>query len=223
MKRHVSVIILLMVCFVTSVSSQVPKKAATYAILLDNTGSLRHQLGISKDIAKEIVRTTINRASISIFQFQPNQKDYTSVFTIGIEESDDVNALNKHLDQIVTVPGQTSLFDAIKLSSERVSKNTATTEKALIIISDGDDRFSKTKSDELMTFVKGTGIKVLVVGLINDPPNVTLTKGARAEKRENKKFLLGITEGTLGRVVFPAEKEAVEEIVKQLLAPVVPK
>ena len=237
MKNHLLGIVLLVACCITSVSSQALKKAAIYGILLDNTGSMRQQLSREIDVAKEIVKNVSDRASISIFQFQSNVNNHTSVFTNGIEASDDPKVLEKHLDQIVTVSGQTTLLDAIKLSAERLG-NSVNSEKVLIIISDGEDRVSSTKVEDLISELKRIGIKVYAVGLIDELSNDSswpFDKSAKIydastgkevdksiftndknSKKKAKDFLEKIAKETGGKVIFPKKKQTAAELGKLL-------
>jgi Mg-chelatase subunit ChlD len=221
MKVLISLVLFIIFC-AGSISAQAQKQNL-YGILVDNTGSMRTQLGRIKEFAKELTKEFQNKGQISVFNFQTSTtKAQTSELGTGSLWSQNQNDLEQFIDSIIAVGGQTTLCDAIFLASnltksafERDKDNIS--EKILILITDGEDRASDIKPKELIKFVKETQIKVYAIGLVEDLSNeagfVNVSPQAKA-----KEFLTKITKETNGRVVFPKSKQKPEEIVKNLFS-----
>ena len=97
----------------TSALAQGEKKIA-YGILIDNTGSLRSQFELVRNLSKGIVEHTHQRGPISLFPFKtqgPAPSD-GAVISLGIEWSQDKNTLDKYIDGILLCPGKQDLWMA---------------------------------------------------------------------------------------------------------------
>lgn len=120
MKKHHIIIIalLLLTCGALTARAQQAPKAA-YALLIDNTGSLRTQLSFQKNLGKEIVRSTANRMEFCVYQFQTSKASRGSIAEVVPNDdcSLDEQSLLSSLGRIQTVPGQTGLIDAVKYAT----------------------------------------------------------------------------------------------------------
>lgn len=223
MKNLKLIWLILLTCLcVVSMSAQVQKQNL-YGILVDNTGSMRTQLGKIKELTKKLTREVQNKGQISVFNFQTSTtKAQISELGTGLLWNQSQNDLDLFINSIVAVGGQTTLCDAIFLASnltkskfERDKDNLS--EKILILITDGEDRASDIKPKELIQFIKENQIKVYAIGLVeelsNDAGFINTSPQTKA-----KEFLNKITKETNGRVIFPKSKQKAEEIVKNLFS-----
>jgi uncharacterized protein YegL len=195
-----------------SVFAQVEKKSA-YAILIDNTGSLRTQFSQVKAFGKGVVARIYQRGPVSLFNFktQGSKTNSLAVVTSGIEWSEDISVLENYIDTLKVQPGQTTLMDAIysvadSLNSKVNMGSNAFSEKVIILITDGEDRVSKVKEKQLVKQLHDCGVTVYAVGLVQE-----LDREAglirRSTRPQAEEFLKRLTKETGGRVKFPKSNE----------------
>lgn len=202
------------------------EKKTAYAILIDNTGSLRSQFDVvmaaSKGIAERVVR---RQGSVSIFNFQdnPDKKNRTAVITAGIEWSGDGDELEDYIDNLWIVPGQTTLLDAINQMAERLNAKAAQEkevfgEKVILLVTDGEERESKIGEKELLKILKESGIKVYAVGLVGElgrQGNLV----SKSSKDKATSLLEKLARETGGRAVFPKSRQSdMTTLLDELLA-----
>lgn len=208
MRNAFSLVVTLVVTMVlATVAPAQSENSAAFAILIDNSASLRTQSDKIRRISKGIVERTHKRGPISLFSFEAERKKRgaSTAITSGVEWSRDKQLLESRLDDIATVSGQTALFDAIHSVAERFSatagdKN-AFSEKIIFLVTDGEDRSSKVKEAQLIKFPKENSIKIYAVGLIGEEDERAGLMVKFAKER-SVRFLEKITKETGGRVVF---------------------
>ena len=140
---------------ICSISAQNEKRPA-YAILVDNTGSLRTQLQTAIALAKEIVKQVPAGSFISVFGFatDPSPGSQIAKIAIGIQCTTDRELIGKQLNTVITVPGQTTLIHAIHTAAQRIGSDKPESckdfsERSLVLITDGEDRASAMKASDL--------------------------------------------------------------------------
>ena len=190
-----------------------PKKRSAFGIFFDNSGSLRTRIETEIELAKEIVRQVGGHGPISLFGFVTDNSTKTPMakFAASIQCSYDRDLINKQIENIYTVGGQTTLVDAIKnaaitLQAADISKCGDFAERSLILITDGEDRASVTKLADLVSTLKQNGTKVFAIGLLNEP-SVDSGIFRNPSSGKSKELLKVITVGTGGKVVFPEKNK----------------
>lgn len=219
--RFILSILLLIFSYTGIVFGQAQKKIA-YGVLVDNTGSLRSQLNQVKNVVKVIFQETVRNGPVSVFNFATHGQGNNAIAKVvsGISWSQEQITLGEYTDGLYTVPGKTSLYDAILSISETVnskanSENDVFSEKVLILVTDGEDRESKTNKKKLIQYLKENKIKVYAVGLVEELDSSTgFTQLSDKTKAED--FLKKITKETGGRVVFSKRKQKIEDAAKDL-------
>jgi uncharacterized protein with von Willebrand factor type A (vWA) domain len=89
--------------------------------------------------------------------------------------------------------GQTAILDAVKVSAEYLAKNAqAGHSRALVLVTDGEDRESGAKIDDVLRFLKEQNIRVFVIAL--------------AEGKVFTKLIDRLTKETAGKKVTPRTK-----------------
>ncbi len=209
---HVHLILALMVIVsLSSASLSQTEKKAAYSVLIDNTGSMRSQFDLVIRLSKGIVEQTYQRGPISLFPFKSQGDKNKAVVSSDIEWSEDKTILDKYIDSIFVVPGQTNLMDgihviAVKLNAKVDVDKDAFEVKIIFLITDGEDRFSKISEKELIKTLKESGIKVFAIGLVNELDNESgLIRKAPRDLAVT--FLEKVTKETGGRAVFPKSKK----------------
>ena len=184
----------------TVLSVEPDNRPIDYGLLIDSSNSLRRLLGAAVEAAKTIVINRRGSDEIFIVGFISSDKMYDLH-----DFSTDSNALVESLKQIRIEAGQSAVIDALYLAAEHVAehnKNVANRRKALVIISDGEDRYSFHKFENLITLLREKGIQVFALGLVIDLDKESgfVRKSPRAKA---EKLLNTVTEETGGRVFYP--------------------
>lgn len=178
----------------TVLSVERDNRPIDYGLLIDSSNSLRRLIASAVEAAKMIVVNRRGSDQIFIEGFISSDKIQTLH-----EFSTDSNALLESLKLIRLEGGQSAIIDALYLAAEHVAehnKTVANRRKALVIITDGEDRNSYHKMNALMTLLREKGIQVFAIGLVID-----LDEQVPRDKAE--KLLNTITEETGGRVFYP--------------------
>ena len=175
-------------------------RSIDYGLVIDNSGSLRSLLPSALEAAKMIVINRRGADEIFIERFVSTEKiqklqDFTG----------DNNALLQSLTQIRIEAGQSAVIDALYTAAAYVAQHNSTggnRRKAIVIITDGEDRNSIKTVKALVSLLRENNIQVFALGLVID-----LDREAgfiRKSPREKAETLLNtITEETGGRVLYP--------------------
>ena len=203
----------------TVVSFEKQAQPVSYGLVVDNSGSLRSQIGQVVAAGKYLVEQ--NRPGDEAFVVRFVSSDNIKmVQTMTADKS----ALGGALDQMFVEKGQTALLDALYLAGDYLAKNAARAgdvkrRHALLLVTDGEDRASYYKVEQVLKLLKGGGVQVFCVGLTG-----ALDKEQgfiMASKRQRARDLLKKIATETGGRVFYAEKggeleEAVGEIVENM-------
>lgn len=131
-------------------------------IILDTSGSI----GYKKDFAIKTVKEFMNQSTL--------QDEFFLVqFSEGITNTgfvDNEEDITRALPEFAEPKGRTSLIDAVYLSTEYMSKNAKYERRALILVSDGGDNYSRYTEEELITFLREADTPVFVAGLFDFMP-----------------------------------------------------
>lgn len=180
--------------------SEVP---TNYALVIDNSGSLRFQLDKVIEASKIIVSTNRPDDETGVVRFVSSNKiEILQDFTTDKEELFDA------LDNMYIEGGQTAIIDAVYLAAEKVDEyeqsQDATDRKrrALILVSDGEDRNSYFKEDQLFDLLREADVQIYTVGFIKD-----LDKSGgfirKSPQKKAKNFLEKLATETGGKSYFP--------------------
>jgi len=180
--------------------SEVP---TNYSLVIDNSGSLRPQLEKVIEAGKIIIGTNRPGDETSIIRFVSRDK-------ISIEQNFTSNKadLDDALDNLYIEGGQTAIIDAVYLAAEQVNEYEKTRDpndrkrRALILVSDGEDRDSFYKEPQLFNMLKETDVQIYAIGFVGD-----LDKEggfiSKSPQGKAKAFLERLANETGGKVYFP--------------------
>ena len=193
-----------------------------YAILIDNTGSMRSQFGLVSELSKRIVEQTHQRGPISLYAFKTQERMSDAVAVVSSEFgwSQDQATLENYIDSLFVIAGQTAVRDGISAMAEQLNAKAVAAKEPLarviVLITDGEDRVSRIGEKELIKALKENSIKVYAIGLTRELENQRglIRKGSRDRAVG---FLEKVTKETGGRAVFPKSKKVdVEVLVNEL-------
>lgn len=187
-----------------------------YAMVIDNSGSLRSQLEKVIEASKVLVGTNrkddetclirfVSSENIEIVQdFTPNKVDLTEALD------------NLHIDG-----GQTAIIDAVYLAAEKVEQYEKTKNpndrkrRALILVTDGEDRSSYYKEQQLFELLRESEVQIYVVGFTNE---LSAEGGfiSKSPQEKAKNFLTRLATETGGKAYFPASVSELNRIAADI-------
>ncbi len=220
MKKHILAgLFTLSIFYVGTAFGQNEKKTA-YGILLDNTSSLDTQFSYVKNLGRAIVREINEKEAIALFNFEVLKNAYVATGKVGLSWGQNQKDIDKYIDNLPIVYGNTKLSHAIFLASDFVNSKTEQEkdnflEKILILVTDGEEQVINTVQKKLIKSLKEKKIKVYAIGLLEQLKTKEYVGIMRPDVKA-KYFLKKVTQETGGRVIFPKPEQTIEEIIKEL-------
>ena len=188
----------------------------SYGLAVDTSGSLRSQLPTVIEAGKSIIGS--NRSGDETFLVRFVGRD-------NIETVQDFTAskdlLMDGLDNMYVEGGQTAIIDAVYLSAEHVSEykkgdDSDRRRRALIVITDGEDRNSFYNQEQLFARLREDDVQIFVIGFVNE-----LDKEAgfiRKSPRDKAVNLINkLAEETGGRAFFPESLSELPQIANEII------
>lgn len=178
-------------------SEEVP---ISYGLVIDNSGSLKGLLNSVVEAGKAIINGNQPEDETLLVRFVgsdriENLQDFTSTTA----------ALNDALDELYVEEGQTALIDAVYVSVGRVAEykrsDSLFRRRALVLITDGEDRASFYKEDQLFKRLRESGVQVFAIGLVGELRGAGPLRTGPRGRAVN--FLRRLAEETGGRALFP--------------------
>ena len=188
----------------------------SYGLAVDTSGSLRTQLQSVIDAGKSIVNTNKPGDETFLVRFISSDKiiteqDFTSNQDLLIDA----------LDGLYTEGGQTAVIDAVYLSAERLAEykkgdDNDRRRRALIVVTDGEDRVSFYKQEQLFARLREQDVQIYVIGFVNE-----LDKEGgfiRKSPRERSVNLINkMASETGGRAFFPQSLSELPQIANEIV------
>jgi Ca-activated chloride channel family protein len=193
--------------------SEVP---TNYTMVVDNSGSMRQQLDKVIEAGKILVKANKPDDETSIIRFVGNDK-----ITIDQDFTANKPDLEEALDNMFIEGGQTAVRDAVYLAAQRVTEyeksNKAEDRKrrAIILVSDGEDRNSYYSEAQLFELLRESSVQIYVIGFIND---LDTESGFihKSPKEKSKAFLQRLADETGGRAYFPNSISELPDIARSI-------
>jgi len=183
------------------------ENALNVGFVIDNTGSMRLLL-------EEITKA----ASILVANLEATDE----AFVVRFVDSDNISVIQKWtsnkaelksaLENMYVEGGQSAITDALHLSAEEIlerEKQDKSKRYALILISDGEERDSYFKFEEMLALLKGTDIQIFMLSYANFAPK---------KPNESVKFSNRVAFETGSIVRILTKKKTKEEIIDALKA-----
>jgi Ca-activated chloride channel homolog len=174
-----------------------------YSLVIDNSGSLRQQLDKVIEAGKVIIGTNRPDDETSVVRFVSSEKiEIVQDFTPNKAD------LNDALENLYIEGGQTAIIDAIYLTAERVDNYEKSRDpndrkrRALILVSDGEDRASYYNEQQLFQLLRESDVQIYAIGFINelDKEGGLISKSPQKKARS---LLERLALETGGKAYFP--------------------
>jgi Ca-activated chloride channel family protein len=194
-------------------TTQVP---TVNALVIDNSRSLRSQLGQVVEAAKILINANQQKDESAIVRFvSANKIEVVQDFTTN------KNSLNNALNNLFVEGGQTAIIDATYQTTKKVEQYQASQKiedvkvRALILVSDGDDRSSSRTEKELLELLRESHVQIYAIGFTDNLSKEPEPDGnSRQEKA--KAFLTRLSEETGGKVYFPTSLAELPKIATDI-------
>jgi Ca-activated chloride channel family protein len=193
--------------------SEVP---TNYSLVVDNSGSMRPLLEKVIEAGKIIIGTNRPDDETSIIRFVSREKiEIIQPFTANKTE------LNDAIEDFFIEGGQTAVRDAIYLAAEQVTQFEKTRDpndrkrRALILVTDGEDRDSFYSEKQLFDLLRETDVQIYVIGFINelDKEGGFISKSPQGKSKD---FLERLANESGGKVYFPTDKSELNSIAANI-------
>jgi Ca-activated chloride channel family protein len=188
----------------------------TYGLVVDNSGSLRSQIGQVIEAGKSIVSS--NKPGDETFVVRFVSSDEIKIMQ---DFTADRQSLNDALEDMYVEGGQTAVIDAVYLAAEHASerrKNDPVEDKrrrALILVTDGEDRASFYKTEQLFESLKEEDVQIFVIGFVNE---LEKDRGFISKSKRDKAVSLldRMAKETGGRAFYPTSLSELPDIAEQI-------
>ncbi|MCM3870598.1 MAG: VWA domain-containing protein [Pyrinomonadaceae bacterium] len=188
----------------------------SYGLAVDNSGSLRSQLLSVIEAGKTIINSNKPGDETFLVRFISSDKietiqDFTSSMDLLIDG----------LDNLYIEGGQTAVIDAVFLTAERIAEykkgdDDDRRRRALIVVTDGEDRVSFYKQEQLFARLRESDVQIYVIGFVNE-----LEKDGgfiRKSSRDRAVNLLNkLASETGGRAFFPQSVSELPQIANEIV------
>jgi Ca-activated chloride channel family protein len=184
-----------------------------YAIALDSSGSFRSLLPGCLAVARALIENNRPNDETMIVSFVSSDKiDKLHDFTT------DKAKLLDSLNLVRIEGGQTAVVDAVHAAVEATATRSAINadaRRAVVLLTDGEDRNSFYSSDQLMKLLREKDVQMFVIGIVTqlDKEGGFIRKSAR-ERGEN--LLNSLAQETGGQVFFPKDLKELAEAAQQI-------
>jgi len=139
-------------------SLEIEKQPIFIGVLMDTSGSTSAKLGFEKEAATNflytVTRTRKDKAAFVTFDDEVKLlQDFTS----------DLNELQKAIDGVKKPGTQTALYDAVWQFCDEKMRSASSTRRALVIITDGDDTYSRANLDDAIKIAQKTDTIIFAI------------------------------------------------------------
>ena len=188
----------------------------SYGLAVDTSASLRTQIQSVIDAAKTIINSNKPGDETFLVRFISSDKIQTEQ-----DFTDKKDLLIDALDNLYVEGGQTAVIDAVYLSAEHVAGYQKGDEsdrrrRALIVITDGEDRNSFYKQEQLFARLREEDVQIFVIGFINE-----LDKEGGFIRKSPRDKAVGLinklASETGGRAFFPESIAELPQIANEIV------
>ncbi len=146
-----------------AVSRSVERIPVSYGLVVDNSGSFRTLFDRVITAAANIVDENAGEDEAFLVTFVDTPK-----IVLRQEFTDRKAELHDSIENMFIEGGQTAILDAVKSAADYLSQNAQTGDgrlRALVLVTDGEDRASVTKIEDVIKILKEHNIRVFVIAM----------------------------------------------------------
>lgn len=208
MKTFILFSAIILIFAVSAVSQQKDQESAaapspvSYGLVVDNSGSYRLLLDRIIDLVKEVVGSNSADDETFLVTFVDSDK-----VRLHQDLTKNKDLLNEAAEEMYIEGGQTAILDAVSFSAKHlVEKTSGAPERArvLVLISDGDERASAAKIEDVIKYLRDEKIRLFAIGI--------------SDEKVTMKILDRLTKETGGKKYLPKSRAETPDLVKSLSA-----
>ena len=187
------------------------------ALVIDNSRSLRTQLKKVIEAGKIIVGTNRPQDESTVVRFVSADK-----IEVVQDFTPNKMMINNALDNLFVEGGQTAIIDAVYKTAGMVQKYQNSEKKedvklrALILVSDGDDRSSNFNENQLFELLRNSYVQIYAIGFTNDLSDVPDAATGISRREKARTFLTRLAQETGGKVYFPDSIDQLAQIAAEI-------
>jgi Ca-activated chloride channel family protein len=174
---------------------------------IDTSGSMRSKLDTVIKASVNLVKETRRDDEVAVVEFK-DQPELLEEFTT--DTADVIDTL-----QSLVASRQTAMLDALYVGADYASKEGKNRRKAIILVTDGLDKDSYYKFNEVVDHLRETDVQIYLIGFISD---LDSDRGLfrKSDKDKAETLLKKLADDTGGRAFFPRELSEVHTIAQQI-------
>ena len=145
------------------VDQKAAKAAVSYGLVIDNSGSVRTLLDRVITVVSDVIEANEAEDEAFLVTFVDTPK-----IVLRQEFTDRKSELHDATQNMFIEGGQTAILDAVKISADYLAKNAKSDvgrSRALILVTDGEDRESGSKVEDVIKLLKEQNIRVFVIAI----------------------------------------------------------
>jgi Ca-activated chloride channel family protein len=174
---------------------------------IDTSGSMRTKIDTVIKACGNLVKESRNGDEMAVIEFKLEP-------ALLEEFTNNVNDVIDTLQGLIA-SGQTAMLDALYLAADYANKEGRNRRKAVILVTDGLDKDSYYKFNEVVEHMRETDVQIYLIGFTNDlDRDSALFKKSPKDKAEALLSKLG--EDTGGKAYFPKELSEVHQIAQSI-------
>ena len=175
---------------------------------IDTSGSMKPKLDT-------VIKASVNLAKEARPGDEMAVVDFKDSFDLVSEFTEDVSDITDSL-QNLTGSGRTAMLDALYLASDYAHKEAKNRRRAVILVTDGLDRNSYYKFDEVVERLRELDVQIYLIGFTNDLSDDGAWVFKKSDKDKAEGLLNRLASETGGRAFFPKELPEVHTIAQQI-------
>ena len=188
----------------------------SYGLLIDSSRSLESQFPAIIEAGKLIIHGNRGSDEAFLVRFVSTEK-----IELSQDFTSDKPTLLGQFDSFRTEMGQTAVLDALYTAADHLRKRSAaedfTRRRALILVSDGEDRNSSYREGEVLELLRKSNIQVFAIGLVGK-----LEKDGGLTRRDSRGKAVALLERlakeTGGRAFITESSSEVREAALRIAA-----
>ncbi|MDQ3751261.1 MAG: VWA domain-containing protein [Acidobacteriota bacterium] len=152
------------------------ENALNIGLVMDNTGSMRTQLEKIITAGRTFVSNLRPQDETFLVRFVNSEKIH-----IVQEWTSNKTLLSNALENMYIQGGASAIIDGLYLSANKIlerEKADKSKRGALILITDGEDRDSYYKREQLFDLFKGSDVQIFTIGLVGELPSDSARKSS---------------------------------------------
>lgn len=163
---------------------------AVYGVVVDNSGAFRLMI---ERVIKTLV-TVVNNNDDGVETFLITYID-PSKFNVKQESTRDKSEIADAIENIYAEAGRSTFLDGLKFSVDHIAgvETNKDVPRSLLIVTDGDDKGSTVKAEDVIKLAKDSGVKLNFIGI--------------SETKVNAKLLDRLSKETGGSVFYPKTRD----------------